>query len=140
MAKFKVGDKVRVKLSVDKPKHGWGSVSAEEVGVVSQVGVDITKIDFPNHTRWNADPNEIELAPLYKPVKTKVSELVPGDIIEWKGSVRMVILPTDENYSNSKWTVVLGGSKGSVGTVSRWSSGDSDDAFLHLGHISEGFS
>ncbi|KAL1268679.1 hypothetical protein QQF64_034042, partial [Cirrhinus molitorella] len=31
---IKIGDKVRVKLSVVFPKHGWGSVTHKSIGVV----------------------------------------------------------------------------------------------------------
>ncbi|TRY57036.1 hypothetical protein DNTS_023940 [Danionella cerebrum] len=34
---FKVGDKVRVKLSVDTPKHKWGAVSHKSIGVVQNL-------------------------------------------------------------------------------------------------------
>ena len=58
---LEVGDEVRVKPSVESPKFGWGSVSHDETGRISEVRDDMVKVDFPSQTSWSADPNELVL-------------------------------------------------------------------------------
>ncbi|XP_036437812.1 E3 ubiquitin-protein ligase KEG-like isoform X2 [Colossoma macropomum] len=58
--KFKPGDKVRVKASVETPKYEWGSASHKSVGTIKVLKM---VVDFPEHSGWTADPSEMELAP-----------------------------------------------------------------------------
>jgi hypothetical protein len=60
---FKVGDKVRVKASVDEPSFAWGEVSPGDVGTVRTLsGIDSEMIvDFPNQRGWMAESHEMEL-------------------------------------------------------------------------------
>ncbi len=61
MGKFKVGDKVRVKRSVEDPWHSWGRVSRGEVGVIARIdGDDSAWCDFPKHHDWHAKLSEME--------------------------------------------------------------------------------
>ncbi|KAL2080912.1 hypothetical protein ACEWY4_022765 [Coilia grayii] len=59
-----VGDRVRVKASVNQPKHGWGSihVTHSSVGVVKSISGGEMYVNFPNWSNWRADPSEMELA------------------------------------------------------------------------------
>lgn len=61
---FKVGDKVKIKASVERPFHGWSGSGNEknEVGKVLQVADDLIMVDFPSYSSWSAKPDELELA------------------------------------------------------------------------------
>ena len=60
---FALGDQVRVRLSVLKPRHNWGSVKPGEIGTVAELqGGDKMKVDFPNSKSWSAHIPEMELA------------------------------------------------------------------------------
>ncbi|XP_063069009.1 uncharacterized protein LOC134460560 [Engraulis encrasicolus] len=59
---FMVGDRVRVKASVEEPKYKWGAVTHSSVGVFkafTQNGLML--VDFPGVTGWTADPADMEL-------------------------------------------------------------------------------
>ncbi|XP_076119306.1 E3 ubiquitin/ISG15 ligase TRIM25-like [Alosa pseudoharengus] len=58
---FRIGDKVRVKASVKKPKYSWGAVTHQSVGVVKSLHSDCIRVDFPVNSNWGADPSELEL-------------------------------------------------------------------------------
>lgn len=58
---FQVGDRVRVKASVDRPRAGWGAVKRGDVGVVSHSGSTSLSINFPSQSFWNAVADEMEL-------------------------------------------------------------------------------
>ncbi len=57
---FNIGDEVRV-IPGKLPKHGWGSVTPEETGVIKGIKVDGYWVNFPKHFSWNAGPNDLEL-------------------------------------------------------------------------------
>jgi hypothetical protein len=59
---FKVGDIVRVKPSVSKPQHGWGSVSPGEEGPVTSVSSSTINVAFPSQSGWGNVWHEMELA------------------------------------------------------------------------------
>lgn len=62
--KFKTGDKVRVKRSVEHPHFGWGRVTHDDIGVVasySRYQVDELIVHFPVFQNWSAKEYEIEL-------------------------------------------------------------------------------
>ncbi|XP_024133924.1 E3 ubiquitin-protein ligase HERC2 isoform X4 [Oryzias melastigma] len=66
---IKIGDKVRVKLSVTTPKYKWGSVTHRSVGVVkafSANGKDVI-VDFPQQSHWTGLLSEMELVPSVHP-------------------------------------------------------------------------
>ena len=75
---FELGDKVRVKKSVAKPKYGWGfTVTHDDVGVVSEINGENIKINFKGHSDWNACAHEMELVNSHKELsKGKVKNLV----------------------------------------------------------------
>ena len=59
---FGIGDSVRVKSSVERPRHSWGSVTHDDCGIVtsgSSFNSTLT-VDFPTHSDWNASANEME--------------------------------------------------------------------------------
>ncbi|KAL6486450.1 hypothetical protein MHYP_G00058420 [Metynnis hypsauchen] len=60
---FRVGDRVRVKVSVNTPKYGWGRASHKSVGVVTALDGENMTVDFPEHESWKAAVSEMELAP-----------------------------------------------------------------------------
>jgi len=67
---FKVGDRVKVKESVPRPKYGWGSlgtVTHSSIGVVKEVRGDRLEVNFPTFTEgeynWAAYAPEMEPAP-----------------------------------------------------------------------------
>ena len=55
-----VGDKVRVKMDISKPSHGWGSVSAGDVGTVTALSGDGCTIDFAAQSGWSGLTAEME--------------------------------------------------------------------------------
>tara|TARA_B110000208_G_scaffold45824_1_gene60773 strand:+ start:214 stop:1413 length:1200 start_codon:yes stop_codon:yes gene_type:complete len=55
-----VGDKVRVKSSVSKPSHGWGSVKAGDVGTLTSISGTGCTIKFPKQSGWSGKVAEIE--------------------------------------------------------------------------------
>ena len=57
---FNVGDEVRV-IPGKQPRHGWGSVDPEDVGVVRKINTVGYWVDFPRHPNWNAGANDLEL-------------------------------------------------------------------------------
>ncbi|XP_051732344.1 uncharacterized protein LOC127502925 isoform X3 [Ctenopharyngodon idella] len=58
---IKVGDRVRVKPSITTPKHNWGSVTHESMGVVKDIKFEDVIVDFPNHKGWKGILSEMEL-------------------------------------------------------------------------------
>ncbi|XP_060772261.1 probable E3 ubiquitin-protein ligase MID2 isoform X2 [Neoarius graeffei] len=58
---FKVGDRVRVKPSVNSPRHGWGGVTHECVGVVKSLDGETIAVDFPKQPRWRGVISEMEI-------------------------------------------------------------------------------
>lgn len=67
---FKVGDKVKVKESVSKPKWGWDAVTHKDIGVVEGVRGDKLEVNFPvfcdGRYNWSALASEMEFAPELK--------------------------------------------------------------------------
>ncbi len=66
---IRVGDRVRVRPTVDTPKYKWGSVSHGSVGVVTSIapnGRDLT-VDFPQQSNWTGLFSEMEVVPTYHP-------------------------------------------------------------------------
>jgi len=59
---FKVGDVVRVKPSISKPQHGWGSVTAGEEGPITAVRGDCVTVAFASQSGWGNVWHEMELA------------------------------------------------------------------------------
>ena len=62
-SEIKVGDRVRVKASVETPRYNWGSkgVSHDSVGVVTRLDSDgEMRVDFPEHSDWMAFLSEME--------------------------------------------------------------------------------
>ncbi|MBS3166578.1 hypothetical protein J4403_00015 [Candidatus Woesearchaeota archaeon] len=62
---FSIGDKVRVKESVDEPKEGWGHIHHDSVGEVVgfklKDGESYLEINFPEHGGWAGYASEMEL-------------------------------------------------------------------------------
>ncbi|XP_066533507.1 uncharacterized protein [Hoplias malabaricus] len=58
---IKVGDRVRVKSSVDTPKHKWGGVTHQSVGVVKSIDGDNMTVDFAEHSEWKGIVPEMEV-------------------------------------------------------------------------------
>ncbi|XP_042876756.1 E3 ubiquitin-protein ligase HERC2-like isoform X6 [Penaeus japonicus] len=62
---IRVGDRVRVKSSVNTPKYKWGSVNHRSIGVVTSVstnGQDLI-VDFPQQPNWQGLVSEMEVVP-----------------------------------------------------------------------------
>eukprot|EP01062_Namystynia_karyoxenos_P083882 TRINITY_DN974_c0_g3_i1.p1 TRINITY_DN974_c0_g3~~TRINITY_DN974_c0_g3_i1.p1 ORF type:complete len:2565 (+),score=749.31 TRINITY_DN974_c0_g3_i1:948-7697(+) len=57
---IKIGDLVRVKSSVDKPKYAWGSVKRGECGRVTEIDGATCRIDFPRQGNWRGLIEEME--------------------------------------------------------------------------------
>ncbi|KAG5283057.1 hypothetical protein AALO_G00037820 [Alosa alosa] len=60
---LRIGDRVRVKASVQKPTHGgWGGVTHKSVGVITSFSSHgYILVDFPEWNQWMAEHYEIEL-------------------------------------------------------------------------------
>jgi hypothetical protein len=57
---FVIGDEVRV-IAGRSPRHGWGEVKPEDIGIIREVRVDSYWVDFPRHPYWRAGLNDLEL-------------------------------------------------------------------------------
>ncbi|XP_053470540.1 E3 ubiquitin/ISG15 ligase TRIM25-like isoform X1 [Ictalurus furcatus] len=58
---IKVGDRVRVKSSVNTPKFNWGcTVTHRSVGVITSISEEIVIVDFPEHKKWKGLLSEME--------------------------------------------------------------------------------
>lgn len=59
-----VGSKVRVKLSIARPRFGWGAVLSKEEGEVCGIkkcfGRDL-QVNFPSQHRWSAIFEDLEV-------------------------------------------------------------------------------
>ncbi|KAK2884232.1 hypothetical protein Q8A67_017869 [Cirrhinus molitorella] len=62
--KITIGDKVRVKPSVETPKYLWGSVSHKSIGSVINVQGETVTVDFPEQKGWIGEVSEMESAVL----------------------------------------------------------------------------
>ncbi|XP_073789389.1 uncharacterized protein ftr79 isoform X2 [Danio rerio] len=58
---FKIGMRVRVRPSVKDPKHGWGSVIRNSIGVIKKIEGGSLTVDFPEQTDWTGEVSEMEL-------------------------------------------------------------------------------
>jgi glc operon protein GlcG len=76
---FEVGDKVRLKASVDRPKYGWGyRIDQGLVGVVTSLTGggpegEAMVVAFPGSAGWAADPSEMELVKTAEPTGNAVA-------------------------------------------------------------------
>jgi len=60
---IEVGDKVKVKASVQKAQYGWGSVKHGDVGTVKTIKPNGDGyVDFPSQSSWTAKMSELEHA------------------------------------------------------------------------------
>lgn len=62
---FKIGCAVRVKPTIEEPRHHWGQVRPGSVGRVAGVNPDTAQllVNFPEADRWRAHPEDIEPVP-----------------------------------------------------------------------------
>ena len=57
---FKIGQLVRVKPTVDRPRYKWGNVKRGSVGVVAGIKKGDVIVDFPEQPRWHGLMKELE--------------------------------------------------------------------------------
>ncbi|XP_016372107.1 tripartite motif-containing protein 6 [Sinocyclocheilus rhinocerous] len=84
-AYFKIGNRVSVKSSVKDPKHGWGSVTHNSIGVIKRIQDESLTVDFPEQTDWTGVALEMEL------INEDVSEVLslrPGARVRVKPTIR----------------------------------------------------
>ncbi|XP_060771584.1 E3 ubiquitin/ISG15 ligase TRIM25-like [Neoarius graeffei] len=74
---IRVGDRVRVKSSVNEPTFEWGRVTHESVGVVTSVNDEILIADFPEYEAWKGLLSEMELVDINKSTGADESEPPP---------------------------------------------------------------
>lgn len=82
---FKIGDKVRVKRSVSTPKHRWGKVTYQSVGVITDLNGDDITVDFPEHLGWKGIISEMEVVPFSRASDSDIIRI--GDKVRVKPSV-----------------------------------------------------
>ncbi|KAF4099524.1 E3 ubiquitin-protein ligase TRIM36 [Onychostoma macrolepis] len=80
---FKIGNRVSVKSSVKDPKHGWGSVTQNSIGVIKRIQGESLTVDFPEQTDWTGVASEMEL------INSDVSE-----VLSLRPGVRVRVKPT----------------------------------------------
>ena len=56
---LRVGDRVRVKPSVTKPRYGWGSVSHESIGIITSINGRDCYVDFLEQSGWTGQLKEM---------------------------------------------------------------------------------
>ncbi|XDV42167.1 hypothetical protein PO909_010885 [Leuciscus waleckii] len=81
---FKVGNRVSIRSSVKEPKHGWGSVTHNSIGVIKKIKGESLTVDFPEQKEWTGLLSEMEL------VSSDVSEppsLSPGARVRVKPTI-----------------------------------------------------
>uniref|UniRef100_A0A8C1JXC1 FinTRIM family, member 97 n=1 Tax=Cyprinus carpio TaxID=7962 RepID=A0A8C1JXC1_CYPCA len=84
-AYFKIGNRVSVKSSVKDPKHGWGSVTHNSIGVIKRIQGESLTVEFPEQTDWTGIASEMEL------INGDVSEVLslrPGVRVRVKPTIR----------------------------------------------------
>ena len=59
---FRIGMKVRVHSDIETPRYGWGSVTAESIGIITEIGERLCTVRFSEQPAWSADPQELTLA------------------------------------------------------------------------------
>ncbi|XP_038679268.1 E3 ubiquitin-protein ligase KEG-like [Tripterygium wilfordii] len=115
--KLMVGQKVRVKLSVEQPRFGWSGHSHESVGTISAIDADgKMRIYTPVGSKmWMLDPSEVEVV--------QEEEISIGDWVRVKASVSA---PTYQ------WGEV---SHSSIGVVHRMEGGELWVAFCFMDRL-----
>ena len=92
---IKIGDRVRVKATVNTPKYKWGTVNHGSVGVVVNIsanGRDVA-VDFPQQNNWTGLLAEMELVPTYHPgVTCDECKVVPIAGSRFKCKVKTIII------------------------------------------------
>ncbi|KAK7150334.1 hypothetical protein R3I93_011553 [Phoxinus phoxinus] len=81
---FKVGNRVSIRSSLKEPKHGWGSVTRNSIGVIKKIQGESLAVDFPEQTEWTGVLSEVQL------VSSDVSEpvsLSPGARVRVKPTI-----------------------------------------------------
>ncbi|XP_056115922.1 E3 ubiquitin/ISG15 ligase TRIM25 [Rhinichthys klamathensis goyatoka] len=81
---FKVGNRVSIRPSVKEPKHGWGSITHNSIGVIKKIQGESLIVDFPEQIEWTGVLSEMEL------VSSDVSEplsLSPGSRVRVKPTI-----------------------------------------------------
>eukprot|EP00808_Paulinella_micropora_P004156 g48791.t1 len=77
-----VGDKITVKISVSKPKLGWGRVRHGDVGEVKWTDGVICHVQFPNRKLWKGTLSEMDIVdsdiPLFSSEPGRISPLGVG--------------------------------------------------------------
>ena len=62
MVRPRVGDRVRVKSSLTKPKYNWGQVTSTSIGKLTRIDDDgDCRVDFPEQSDWNGLLSEMEV-------------------------------------------------------------------------------
>ncbi|XP_026089174.1 E3 ubiquitin/ISG15 ligase TRIM25-like [Carassius auratus] len=84
-AYFKTGNRVRVKSSVKDPKHGWGSVTHNSIGVIKRIQGESLTVEFPEQTDWTGIASEMELI---NGDFSEVLSLRPGVRVRVKPTIR----------------------------------------------------
>uniref|UniRef100_A0A7S1X4V2 Mind bomb SH3 repeat domain-containing protein n=1 Tax=Tetraselmis chuii TaxID=63592 RepID=A0A7S1X4V2_9CHLO len=127
---FDVGARVRIRLSVADPKHGWGPMQNKysEIGVVTDLSsVDNTiTVEFPSCSSWCADAAELEkVAFEFKEgMKVQLRRSVGEPKHGWgslkRNEVGVVtsVSSTDSNPENSKVYINFPSQKGWTGRAS----------------------
>jgi ankyrin repeat protein len=74
-----VGDQVKVRLNVQSPRHGWGSVNHSSVGSLMRIHTDgKVTVKFPSQSGWTGRLHEMELVIPEKSARRKAQTRSPG--------------------------------------------------------------
>ncbi|XP_026481647.1 E3 ubiquitin-protein ligase HERC2-like [Ctenocephalides felis] len=113
---LKVGDRVRVRMSVVTPRYKWGCVDHSSVGVITQITRetgDVT-VNFREQSNWAGQLSEMELVPPSSDTKSRrrtidllaesesnTGTAVAGQILEeWSECVRSLAVSSGESLKN----------------------------------------
>lgn len=124
---FQVGDKVKVKKSIENPEYDWGKVKNDMVGIVVELGwrgiSDKLMIDFEVQESWAGHAPEMAPVELVFPRESKVvpepvkeepkaeefHKVIIGEKFTYKGNTYQVvpIVPWTKELGSSVQVVLL---------------------------------
>jgi hypothetical protein len=86
LARHKIQPGVYVKLQIpegSRPRYGWGDAKNGDIGKVASRDGDSVRVDFPAHSYWHADINEIVLVTEEERKQAEKAERKKAEEAKW---------------------------------------------------------